>query len=184
MKKKNKFRLSEPVRMVTVLFLICALTAAVVSGVSALTRERIDENLEAKLKGSFAAMFGEDARYSEIKDIAPGDGAVYEVSAGGETYYCVNISSAGFESDIVILVSFESSGRIAGVSIVSQRETPGIGSRIEDEGFLSLFAGKRDPGEVDSLVGATVSSRALKAGIAAARSILEGAGLIAAGEGD
>lgn len=74
----------------------------------------------------------------------------------------------GYGGAVRVLVGVDgASGKILGISIVSHAETPGLGSRIEEESFRSQFVGKtlNDPialgRDIDALTGATVSSRAV-----------------------
>ncbi|MBN1291523.1 MAG: RnfABCDGE type electron transport complex subunit G [Candidatus Latescibacteria bacterium] len=83
----------------------------------------------------------------------------------------------GYSSTIKSMVGVSKDGAICGVHILSQQETPGLGSRIEeilygenDPWFTRQFKGKtmhdilkvvKDGGDIDSITGATVSSRAV-----------------------
>ncbi len=90
----------------------------------------------------------------------------------------------GYAGDIETMVGVDTSGVITGIKILSQKETPGFGSRIveirpegEEPWFQCQFRGKKanqvavekDRGEINSITGATISSRAV------ANSIREGA---------
>ncbi len=74
----------------------------------------------------------------------------------------------GYGGAVRVLVGVDgSNGQILGISIVSHSETPGLGSRIEEESFRRQFVGKTldDPialgTDIDVLTGATVSSQAV-----------------------
>ena len=57
------------------------------------------------------------------------------------------------------------------ISVVDQKETPGLGTKITEEKFKSQFMGKnpstfklkvkKDGGDVDAITAATISSRAV-----------------------
>ena len=79
------------------------------------------------------------------------------------------------------IATFDKGGRIAGVSVVSHSETPGIGTNVFEDSYLAKFRGKATADEVDAISGATVSSKALKSGISTAFDILAGAGMISSG---
>jgi electron transport complex protein RnfG len=175
--KKNSI-LAASVKMVFVLFLISAVTAGVVATVNAFTKDKIAENLENEIRSSFAVMFGEGVEYKTLGEIPAGLETVYEITAAGNTYYCANLNSSGFGGDINILASFDTEGKIVGVSVVSHSETPGLGSRVMDSSYTSKFAGKDSAGSVDSITGATISSNALKNGIKNAQKILADNGFI------
>ena len=81
----------------------------------------------------------------------------------------VTIETSGYSSMIKLLVGLDNSNKIVGVKVLSQVETPGLGSRIQEESFLSQFIGKdaaalklkKDGGNIDGITGATISSRAV-----------------------
>ncbi len=178
MSENKKETIFSSARIVAILFLISVVSAGVVAVVNFLTEDIIAANHEADIRKSFEEMFGEELLYKEHDYKPEGGEKVYEIEAAGTTYYCVNLNSPGFSGDIDILVSFDVAGVIKGVRVVSHSETPGIGSRVAEEGYTSLFIGKSSTEGIDSISGVTVSARALKAGISKAQALLYEAGLI------
>ena len=79
------------------------------------------------------------------------------------------LQAGGYGGAIDILLGIESDGRLRGIRIISQQETPGLGAKIIESQFLDQFAGlsvneialSRDGGSVDAITGATISSRAV-----------------------
>ena len=98
------------------------------------------------------------------------DGAPYAVAF--EDY------GQGFGGKLGVMVGFElASDRLLGIGVTTMSETPGVGTRVREPAFakqfeeLSLatvFKVKKDGGELDSLSGATISSRAVAAAVEAA----------------
>lgn len=82
----------------------------------------------------------------------------------------IGITNKGFSGLIKIMVGFKPDGTIQNIEVLEQKETPGLGTKIKDEKFLSQFRDKnpssfnikvtKDGGEVDALTGATITSRA------------------------
>lgn len=82
----------------------------------------------------------------------------------------VGSSDKGFSGLIKLMVGFNPNGEIVDIAVLEQKETPGLGTKIKDEPFLSQFRMKspndfdlrvqKDGGEVDALTGATITSRA------------------------
>lgn len=83
---------------------------------------------------------------------------------------------SGYSGDIQLLVGINQNGSIAGVRVVSHRETPGLGDKIElkKSNWLLSFDGKqlnqanekqwavkKDGGEFDEFTGATITPRAV-----------------------
>lgn len=82
----------------------------------------------------------------------------------------VGSSEKGFSGLIKLMVGFNPDGTINNISVLEQKETPGLGTKIKDEKFLKQFRGKnplsfnlktkKDGGQVDALTGATITTRA------------------------
>ena len=148
------------------LLIVCAVVAAVVSGVHAMTDSRYQRNLTEEKRQAIVRIFGsETITYRTLS----GEG-------DAEPGYCVELASPGFGGDISMTVGFEADGTILGVSIVSLSETPGLGSRVQEAAYLDQYKGQSGTlalGEdVDAIAGATVSSRAVLIGVNRAVEIL------------
>jgi len=97
---------------------------------------------------------------------------IYKGAMNGEISGTAIIGSSekGFSGLIKIMVGFSPDGSINNISVLEQKETPGLGTKIKDDKFLRQFRGKnpstfnlktkKDGGEVDALTGATITSRA------------------------
>ena len=75
-----------------------------------------------------------------------------------------------------LLIAMRQDGSVAGIEVVSITETPGLGTNVNDQGFLSLFAGisdnativKKTPSsdnEVEAVTGATYSSKGVASAV-------------------
>lgn len=95
--------------------------------------------------------------------------------------YAVCVFSKGYASTIQTLVSLDSAGTILSIKILSQQETPGLGTRCEEvraeesvPWWQAQFSGKKainiavdkDGGSIESITGATITSRAITDSIA------------------
>ncbi len=79
-------------------------------------------------------------------------------------------SEKGYSGLVKIMVGFTPDGRIYNISVLEQKETPGLGTKMKGEKFLRQFRDKdpsrydlkveKDGGEVDALTGATITTRA------------------------
>lgn len=82
----------------------------------------------------------------------------------------VGSSEKGFSGLIKIMVGFNPDGTIKNISVLEQKETPGLGTKIKDDKYLQQYRGKnpstfnmkakKDGGEIDALTGATITTRA------------------------
>jgi electron transport complex protein RnfG len=83
-------------------------------------------------------------------------------------------TAKGFGGEIKVMVGLEPDGRIFNYSVLKHKETPGLGSKMEEwfrtenskHNILGLDPGKdkvwvsKDDGDVDAITAATISSRA------------------------
>jgi electron transport complex protein RnfG len=68
------------------------------------------------------------------------------------------------------MVGFDTDKKIINISVLKQKETPGLGTKIKEPKFKDQFKGKdpasfkmavkKDGGEVDAISAATITSRA------------------------
>ena len=106
--------------------------------------------------------------------------AMKDGQAAGVVYL---VEPKGYGGEISMLVGFDIPGaKITGIKILSQGETPGLGGNCTQPWFAERFAGKtaqRELGvvktetaaedEVQAITAATITSRAVAAGVNAAR---------------
>lgn len=103
---------------------------------------------------------------------------VYRARRDGKPVAAVfeSIAPDGYNGNIYLLIAINFNGTIAGVSVVSESETPGLGDAIEPDrsDWIDGFTGrslsnpgpagwkvKRDGGVFDQFTGATITPRAV-----------------------
>jgi Na+-translocating ferredoxin:NAD+ oxidoreductase subunit G len=85
--------------------------------------------------------------------------------------YAINTySKNGFSGNISLMTGFKPDGTIINISVLEQKETPGLGTKMGEPKFKSQFNDnnpgqfrlkvKKDGGDVDAITAATISSRA------------------------
>lgn len=100
--------------------------------------------------------------------------------------YIFTLTPQGYGGPVKMLVGVDKTGKIVGLKILEQKETPGLGSHILDENFkntgksfLNQFFGKiiRDKIEpkqnIQAITGATISTRAICTGVKQALELWE-----------
>ena len=99
--------------------------------------------------------------------------------------YAFTVVASGSQGNIEMMVGVDETDVVTGVSIVSNSETPGIGSKVMSNEptasgtpVLDQFIGKSPEdgtltvgGNIDAISGATVSSRGVTAGVNAALAV-------------
>ena len=96
-------------------------------------------------------------------------------AAGKRLGAAVTAQEPGFQEEVLLMIGFQpSSGTLIGFKVLAEKETPGLGDKIErDTSFGSQFAGRIAPlkgvkvrsatdlSQVQTITGATISSRAV-----------------------
>jgi electron transport complex protein RnfG len=188
--------MSHDIRHVITSALLLALFGVAGAGLVALvfdnTEERIEANIRAQLLKSLNEIMPSERYDNDIAndttqiwnaDLNPGKGTtIYRARKNGKPVAALfNITAAGgYGGPIRLLVGINHDGSLAGVRVVEQHETPGLGDKIEPEksDWLQGFVGKsldnpnvqnwkvkRDGGAFDQFTGATITPRAVVKGI-------------------
>ena len=165
---------STLINMVAVLFTITLIASAGVGAVNMITVEPIAAAkaaaTEAALGEVLPAFDATETTDLEIDDMPI---KVYTAKQGEEVvgYAVETMTKSGFSGVVKLMVGFLNDGTINNVNVLQQAETPGLGTKMCDEGnpLLAGVQGKeatgtfkvtKDGGEVDALTAATISSRA------------------------
>ncbi len=155
---------------------IVAAVVLMLSLVNGLTRRTIQER--NRLEGETARASLLDGTFTEMTDVSIPEEeaktvtAVYRAQSGDViTGYCFDVTVKGYD-EITMIVGINTDLTVTGVKILSQSETPGIGSKaVEEEGaFLSQLNGvsSRNLNSVVAVSGATVSSQGILNGVRSA----------------
>jgi electron transport complex protein RnfG len=156
--------------------------------VYASTEEQIAANQTAKLDAALKDIFGEDAVFEEIAGFVPaGENAVsfgtaYRAKKGNALAgIALNVSVTGFNDTLTALVGVGANGNVAGVRILKDTDTPGLGANAASPNyfvdkpentktFYGQFTGMaadgtikvaKDGGRVQAVTAATITSRAV-----------------------
>jgi len=150
-----------------VLMVICMVFSAILVVVHDLTKGKIAEVEREKVNRALSEVFP-SAEFEKIDDyykvFENGVLVGYALLGEGQGYGGVY---GGEPIKLVVGVNLDKT--VKSVKIISHSETPGIGSKIEEENFLSQFSGKTledlklrsDGGKIDAITGATISSKAV-----------------------
>ncbi|MDL2288406.1 RnfABCDGE type electron transport complex subunit G [Oscillospiraceae bacterium OttesenSCG-928-F05] len=164
-----KTNLKYFLQLALTLFIITAAMGILLAGVNVLTKDRIAANRQYKTEAAMAEVLpGAEFRLDPVFET---DSAkVYEGRSGGTVQgYAISVAPMGFGGAIDMIVGVDAEGTVTGISIVSMSETAGLGTKVNDGGFLGQFAGvadwASDSGQVQAISGATVSSRAVMSGV-------------------
>lgn len=157
--------MKENVKRVLVLTIIVLVSSLSLYAYNLSVESVLEAQEAAELKEEINAIFPDAERYVEE------DGIYYIFSDSGDLIgYSFIATGSGYGGDITLLVGVNSDENltIKGVSVLSHSETPGLGSRITNDDFISQFNNiplesikLRPEGEIDAITGATISSNAV-----------------------
>lgn len=160
------------------LLVIAAIAAGILGYVNSITAEPI---AKAELNATTQAVAevlpevdSDSLTKDDVKTVEDFDGVTSYVVAkdkSGEVIgYAISTVSNGFSAGYKLMFGVDLEGKITGLSVVDcSNETPGLGANVKtDEKFRNQFVGKegteikvtKDGGDIDSLTGATITSRA------------------------
>ncbi|MBQ2374364.1 MAG: RnfABCDGE type electron transport complex subunit G [Alistipes sp.] len=170
--------------MVAVLFTITLIASAGVGAVNMITEEPIAAAKAAATTAAVANVLPEFEQNQMAEQEIDGlPIKVYTATNGGEVvgYAVETMTKSGFGGAIRMMVGFLPEGKIYNVNVLEQAETPGLGTKMCDEGNALIssikdkdatsleFKVKKDGGELDALTAATISSRAYYDAVARAK---------------
>jgi len=159
--------IKDIIKLSVFLTIACALAAAALSITYVATSDRIEQQKKAEINVALS------------KECLPGASSIREEKGryvgldkkGSPIGYAYRVSPKGYGGAIDMVVGIDIKGRVLGVKILSMKETPGLGSKASEYGFLKQFTGKTSfakliaKKDVDAITGATITSQAVSDGV-------------------
>ena len=190
-----KFEPKFIIKVAGTLTVISLVTAAVLGGVNAVTKDPIAAINAQKTQEAMAAVVSDPTVFQAVEAIpqeaadaaASYGGTLTELYDGQGTGYVMKVVASGSQGSIEMMVGVDAEGAVTGVSVVDHSETSGIGTKVTGNeplpsgtGVLDQFKGMShaegdlEVGKnVDAISGATVSSKGVTAGVNAALAAAE-----------
>jgi electron transport complex protein RnfG len=166
-----------------------ALAGALVANVYEQTLPAIRAAADARIAGAVQAVLGAPSRLDTLyligealRHTPPAGAELRDVTkvfvgfdaSGRRIGVAVEAAAPGFADDVRLMIGFDpTTAALTGFTVLGQKETPGLGDKIErDSSFMAQFRGKiapltgtkaatTEPGVVQTITGATISSRAV-----------------------
>lgn len=172
-------RIPKPVIALTI---IAALAGVALSGVFSMTKEPIEANELMKKRQSYTVVCENAADFREIdsaqKALDELDGGTYggskfgtttidevleAVDANGNTvgYVFAITNRNAYNPPLKLALGVDPDGKILKIAFIELNETPGKGSKADEPAFKDQFVGQTDTSAVDTMSGATVTSKAV-----------------------
>lgn len=173
------------VRLTVTLFAITAVVALLLGFVNSITVDKIAENALIAQQEAVAKVMPKADIFGEVVYEFENADAVFAAFAesGAEREllgYCVRVTVMGSQDEITMMVGVSLDGVVQGVSLISNSETPGLGSKASSGDFLGQYTGKSGTvttgsGEngINAITAATITSDAVTRGVNMAISTVE-----------
>lgn len=177
-----------------ILFAFTVVIGLILGVVYGITKPSIDQADYENTQNAYRAVFPDADSFEEYADFdADAAAALMEENGYSDEIEAVNtaLDASGnvlgyvltvtakdaSQSTITFSVGIQNDGTVNGYSITDISETPGLGMKAEEEAFYSQFEGKNvtsftvvkqtptADGEVESISGATITSKAMANGV-------------------
>ena len=175
--------MKEAVKYGIILLIICAAASGLLAAMNLLTKGKIEAQAMAEQSRALKEVLPEAVDFEPMTREGKVDYYKGLDAAGVMRGIAFMAEGKGYSSVIVTAVGMALDGKITAIKILSQNETPGLGSRVQEvksdvtlfdaiagkketaaaPWFQEQFAGKNaaELAGVDAISGATVSSRAV-----------------------
>ncbi len=185
-------RIPDWLKFPLVLFIVAVVSASSLAGLWAVTAKARKAMAEEETQAALKVVFPGADSFAVKEARVDGKPFTYRVAMkGGEVAgYVAQGSSYGYSSNLVVMVGVGTDYSIKGIKVLSQKETPGLGDKVEEilskktwgtvitgtspdekglrPWFQAQFDGKstpvkvkKDGGTIEAITGATISSRAV-----------------------
>lgn len=179
------------IKMVVVLTVICGVSGLVLSYTNTATKTPREYQLlkyvqEPSIKAVLGVYDNDPVKDRIVITVGkdqkgkPVEKNIFPAKKGGKiTGLAYSSVATGYHGPIDVMVGLDLSGKLTGISIMSNTETPGLGARIVEPAFTKQFKGftltnnlnlTSKGGKIDSVSGATHSSEGV---VEAVRKALE-----------
>jgi len=167
------------------LFVIAAVAGVLLAYTESVTAPLILENRQKAEELARREVLPSADKFNESQFTDTAASQTYSYSTGitsnGEVAgVVIKVAPKGYAGPIEMVIGIDKAGKINGYKVLSQKETPGLGTKLSDpvfaEPFKKLVAEKvtpvllvkKDGGDVDGITAATISSRAFCKGVSEA----------------
>lgn len=184
---ENKLDVKEMIKVGVILFLITAISAALLAFVNGKTAPLIEKNSLEKEQTALKAVMLEADEFEETTVDADTD-ALSKVflakdADGKPVGVCVITETTGYDVGIQTVTGVNADLKVTGVEIISMNETPGLGAKASDESFRNQYVGKtgeigvskngETDTEIQAISGATKTSNGVTEGVNIALKVAE-----------
>jgi electron transport complex protein RnfG len=179
-------------RLSLVLFIISGIAALLLGATNYVTKDVIAEQIRLENEQARMEVLSDAEEFTQMDQAEVSAAAqalgfdnvevieeVYQGISAGETVgYTFKSVPRGYGGEITVLTGISIDGTVTGMRVVSHTETPGLGAKATEEGFMAQFedqsaasplevikSGTPGQNEVSAITGATITTQAVAQGV-------------------
>ncbi len=167
----KKSATSEMIKPVLVLTLICIISSALLGLVNFVTDPIISARKSSEALETQKVFFPDASAFEEIPISLSGIRSVIHADSGG---YLVTVETGGYNGTFPVIVGISEDGKVVGVNPDVSGETVDKGTLAGEKEFTDRFIGLSENADgVDTISGATISSKAVRSAVTNALSVYD-----------
>ena len=171
----------EIIKLGLTLFVITAITGLILGGAHMITKDSIEKQTITENNNAMKETLPQADSFKKL-NIAVKNEIIEEINQGftGTTLagYTIKVAPKGYNGKVELVVGISLAGKVEGIKIIAQSETPGLGANSVKAEFYGQFKGKAitpelvvvkttasKSNEIDAITGATITSKAVTLGV-------------------
>lgn len=162
----------EKIKPTLVLTLICIIVSTLLVFANAITKDKIVQAEQEALNSSLVSVLG-DGTNPKASSYTSDDTTVNGIYTDDKNQVAFEMTVDGYsKGGLYLLVGINENGEVSGVSIITIKETKGLGTKVQDDSFISQFIGATNTDyPFEKITGATFSSNGMKSAVDTALTI-------------
>lgn len=170
----------ETLKLGLILLIIASVTGFILAGAYSITKVPIENQNIKTNKEAMKELITNAEDFKKVEGVSEKN--ILEVNEGvanSKTVgYTIKVTSKGYSGEIQMMVGISTEGKVKGIKILSQSETPGLGANAVEPKFSGQYKDKSietslevvkhavsKPNEIEAMTGATITSKAVTKGV-------------------
>lgn len=171
----------EIIKLGLILFIITAVMGLILGGAHEITKGPIEKQTITENNNAMRETLKSADSFKKL-NISIENKIIKEINEGYKgkdlVGYTIKVTPKGYNGAVELVVGITITGKIDGIKIIAQSETPGLGANAVKPDFSNQFKGKAltpalivvktptsNPNEIDAITGATITSKAITLGV-------------------
>jgi len=156
----------KPIACLLSICVVAGCLLGLVNNVTAPVAARVEEE---RANATYATLAEGATTFEEVPCQVEGCVAALDAKddAGTLVGHIIVTQSKGYGGQVPLALAVSDEGQVLALSVMSNEETPGLGTRATEQGYLSQYVGRTvehlEAGDVDLVSGATITSKAVLA---------------------